>query len=220
MNRKVVTTIIVVAIIALILGLALYVLRLNNKKNESNKTDYTTEDIEINPINIIKDDEEPQEEQDEEQEEQNQQIEQPSEPQNQTNEDDSNTNSISYSREDLDIIAKDKTKVSIDIKGGTLTTHSATLIITDKNKPSYKWKPGYKIQVKKDGVWTDLERLQEITFPEITYTLNERGQTEDEINWLETYGDIITPGNYRIVKTVFYNETTMEFYVEFIVNES
>jgi hypothetical protein len=133
--------------------------------------------------------------------------------------DNSINNQIIDSPQNLDIIAKDKAKVSIEIKSGTLSTLGATIIITDKNISPYTWKPGYKLQMKKDGKWTDLEPLHEITFDETPFVLNENSRFEEEIDWTEDYGEV-SAGDYRIVKSVYYNENKFDFFAEFIVNEA
>lgn len=133
--------------------------------------------------------------------------------------DNSINNQIIDSPQNLDIIAKDKAKVSIEIKSGTLSTLGATIIITDKNISPYTWKPGYKLQMKKDGKWTDLEPLHEITFDEAPFVLNENSKFEEVIDWTEDYGEV-SAGDYRIVKSVYYNENKFDFFAEFIVNEA
>lgn len=129
----------------------------------------------------------------------------------------SNQNSVNSSVSDLDIIVKNKNKVQIELKSGELSLTGATIIIVDKNITPYVWGPGYKLQIKQDGVWKDMEPLREMNFEDISYELNEEGIYEETINWLEDYGSL-GQGNYRIVKSTNYNETNIEFYAEFLVN--
>lgn len=119
--------------------------------------------------------------------------------------------------QDLDIIVKDKKKASIQIKYEELSVTSATIIITDTNNKPFAWGPGFKIQVKQDEIWKDLEPLQEMNFEEIAYELNENNQYEEKIDWTNYYG-ALGVGNYRIVKSVNYNGEVLEFYAEIIVN--
>jgi hypothetical protein len=118
---------------------------------------------------------------------------------------------------DYDIIAKDKNKVSLEFKTGEISLTGATIIITDKNKSPYTWKPGYKLQIKQDGLWKDLDSLREMSFDETAYELDENGQYEEKIDWANDYGSL-EAGSYRIVKTINYNGSNLEFYVEFLVN--
>jgi hypothetical protein len=126
----------------------------------------------------------------------------------------SNTNTSTI---DYNIIAKDKSKVLLEFKSGELSLTGATIIITDKNKSPYTWGPGYKLQIKQDGVWQDLEPLHELSFEEIAYELNENGQYEEKIDWTNDYGSLGV-GSYRIVKSTNYNGSSLEFYIEFLVN--
>ena len=119
--------------------------------------------------------------------------------------------------QDLDIIVKDKKKASIQIKYEELSVTSATIIITDTNNKPFVWGPGFKIQVKQNEIWKDLEPLQEMNFEEISYELNENNQYEEKIDWTNYYG-ALGVGNYRIVKSVNYNGEVLEFYAEIIVN--
>ena len=119
--------------------------------------------------------------------------------------------------QDIDIIVKDKSKVTVDIKSGSLTTSSATLVVTDLNKPSYAWGTKYKLQVKQENMWQDMQVLNETAWEEISYVLNENNQFEQNIDWSSLYGEVGS-GDYRIVKFAEYHGEAVEFYVEFRVN--
>lgn len=122
------------------------------------------------------------------------------------------SNSIS-SPSDLDIIAKDKTKVSLEIKPGSLTVDGAVIVITDNNVSHYIWTPIYKIQEKVNGQWQDLElkNPENAIFPEINYN-NTTGVMEQSLIWSNKYGQL-EKGTYRIVKEA----SGLEFYAEFEV---
>lgn len=124
-----------------------------------------------------------------------------------------NTNKTNNSSNYLDIISKDKSKVSITIKSGTLTVDGAVIVITDTNISPYSWSPIYKLQQKIDGVWQDMElkNPENMIFPDLLYN-NTTGVMEQSLIWSNKYGQVGV-GQYRIVK-----ETDgMEFYAEFEV---
>lgn len=100
----------------------------------------------------------------------------------------------------LDLIAKDKNKVSITIKTGTLTVDGAVIVITDSNISPYSWTPIYKLQQKVDGQWQDMElkNPENALFPDIEYD-NETGVMEQSLVWSNKYGQVGV-GEYRIVK--------------------
>ena len=139
---------------------------------------------------------------------------------NQGTRDDNNTNKTSRhstnsttSPKDLDIIAKDKTKVTLEIKPGSLTVDGAVIVITDNNVSHYTWTPIYKLQQKVDGQWQDLElkNPENAIFPEINYN-NTTGVMEQSLIWSNKYGQL-EKGSYRIVKEA----GGLEFYAEFDV---
>jgi len=133
------------------------------------------------------------------------------------NKDANNTVQAPSNSSGVDIIAKDKNKVSIEIVSSTLTLTGGTIKITDKNNTPYNWGPAYKLQIKQDGAWTDMTPLREMVFEQIEYNLDENGQVDEQIDWTEDYGTL-EPGSYRIVKTTYYEEKELNYYAEFLVN--
>lgn len=113
----------------------------------------------------------------------------------------------------IDIIAKDKNKVSIEIKPESLTIDGAVIVITDTNVTPYSWTPIYKLQQKIDGKWEDMELKypENALFPDIEYD-NATGVMEQSLVWSNKYGQLET-GEYRIVKEA----SGIEFYVSFNV---
>lgn len=105
--------------------------------------------------------------------------------------------------------------VKLEIKEGTLTNTSATVIITDKNENPYGWGVPYFIEIEEDGIWAELENLLDFAWIEIAYELDENGQYEQKINWENYYGEL-KPGNYRLGKNV-YDNGYINFYVEFTI---
>ena len=105
--------------------------------------------------------------------------------------------------------------MAVKFKSGTLSLTGATIIIIDKNKSPYGWKEDFKLQVKNDGNWSDLEIKNEtITNDTVSYP-NETGRFEQNISWLSTYGTL-NAGNYRLVKKTVTGE---EFFAEFVIND-
>lgn len=115
---------------------------------------------------------------------------------------------------DLDIIAKDKNKVTMSIKPGTLTVDGAVIVITDTNISPYTWVPEYRLQQKIDDNWQNMElkNPENAFFPEIQ-TNNESGILEQSLVWVNKYGSLGT-GQYRIVKESGGNEFYAMFEVQ------
>lgn len=110
-----------------------------------------------------------------------------------------------------DIITKDKNKVTITIKGDTLTPDGAVIIITDTNVSPYSWSPIYRLQQKVDGKWEDMElkNPENAIFADVEYN-NKTGTMEQSLVWGNKYGSLGV-GNYRVVKEA----GGIEFYAEF-----
>ncbi len=91
------------------------------------------------------------------------------------------------------------TDVSLSLKTNTLTSKGATFIIKNNSKEDYTYGAGYKIQVKKDGEWQDIELDQPLVWNSIAYSLISRGQREINIDFTYGYGEL-SKGQYRLVK--------------------
>lgn len=95
-------------------------------------------------------------------------------------------------------------KVTMTIKGGTLTRTGATIIITDLNENSNTYGSEYQIDKKENGSWEKADIIFEGNYGwnSIGYTVDENNQLEMDINWKDLYGTLEN-GEYRIVKNVF-----------------
>ena len=113
--------------------------------------------------------------------------------------------------QDLNIIVKDKKKVSVNIKTGTLTVDGAVIVIIDKNINKYNWDKDYKLQQKVDGIWKDME-IRKNDNENLSEIVSETEIMEQSLNWSEKYGQVGV-GQFRIVKQA----DGTEFYAEFEV---
>lgn len=111
--------------------------------------------------------------------------------------------------------SKDKSKVKISIKSGTLSSDGAVIVITDTNENKYTWIPSYSLQQKVDEKWTDMV----LEFPENMTSLpdktieNKTGTIEQSVVWSNKYGTLES-GEYRLVK----ESEGIKFYVEFEID--
>ena len=94
------------------------------------------------------------------------------------------------------------TDVSLSLKPNTLTSKGATFIIKNNSNEDYTYGAEYKIQVKRDGQWQDIELDQPLVWNSMAYSLNSRGQREINIDYTYGYGEL-SKGEYRLVKKVF-----------------
>lgn len=111
------------------------------------------------------------------------------------------------------------TDVSLSIKSDTLTSKGATFIIKNNSKEDYTYGAEYRIQVKKDGQWQDMELNQPIAWNSMAYSLNSRGQREINIDFTYGYGEL-SNGQYRLVKddlrkSVSHDSRAYSVYTEF-----
>ena len=94
------------------------------------------------------------------------------------------------------------TDISLSLKPNTLTSKGATFIIKNNSNEDYTYGAEYKIQVKRDGQWQDIELDQPLVWNSMAYSLNSRGQREINIDYTYGYGEL-SKGEYRLVKKVF-----------------
>ena len=92
---------------------------------------------------------------------------------------------------------------SMIIKEGTLTDTGCTIIITDtekEEKHTYGSNKDYKIEIKKNDKWQELEPLNSTYWTDLVgHLVNEKNELVQEINWESAYGKL-EPGEYRLVK--------------------
>ena len=110
---------------------------------------------------------------------------------------------------------KDKKKVKISIKSGTLTEDGATIVIKDTNKEKFTWIPGYTLEHKVNKKWEEMT----VKYPENMISLpnktleNETGTMEQSLVWSNKYGSLES-GEYRVVK----ESDGIKFYAEFEID--
>lgn len=99
-------------------------------------------------------------------------------------------------------IEYDIEKVKIEVLKDTITNTSVEILITDNNGGS--WGESYRIQVKENNKWKEVEPISDLRFIEIAYNLDENNQLKQKIKWEEFYGKL-EKGTYRIVKPIYNN---------------
>ena len=100
--------------------------------------------------------------------------------------------------------------VSLEIKKDSLTPNGVNIIIIDNNSNPYYWKNEYKLQIKRNDRWENLDKKYEYSFSIEPIKSNEEGKIEETIDWSKLYGKL-EKGTYRIIKYVY---TTYELCIE------
>ncbi len=103
----------------------------------------------------------------------------------------------------------------MEIKEGTLTKTTATILITDNNEDPYSYGEWYRIDKKVNGEWKELDTINGNSVPEIALPMLEYGKVERNLDWSEIYGQL-DKGEYRIVKRPV--GVSDEFWVEFTID--
>ena len=99
------------------------------------------------------------------------------------------------------------TDVSLSLKPDTLTSKGATFVIKNNSNEPYLYGADYKIEIKKDGQWQDIELKEPLVWNSLAYKLIGRGQQEINIDFSYGYGEL-SKGKYRLVKKVFRESDT------------
>lgn len=109
--------------------------------------------------------------------------------------------------------------VLMTIKKGTLTKTGTTIIITDTNKHKYTYGEEFRIDVKENDSWKELDQAEGVGFNLMGYLVDENNKLEMKQSWDKLYGDL-PKGEYRLVKNVCVSEfckNKKEFSVEFVI---
>lgn len=111
------------------------------------------------------------------------------------------------------------TDISLSLKPNTLTSKGATFIIKNNSNEDYTYGAEYKLQVKRDEQWQDIELDQPLVWNSLAYSLISRGQREINIDFTYGYGEL-SKGQYRLVKddlrkSVSHESRTYSVYAEF-----
>lgn len=111
--------------------------------------------------------------------------------------------------------------VTMEIKRGTLTKTSATVIITDNNENPYSYGMWFRIDKKiDDDEWQELKPIgTDISiFTEAAYVVGKNKKLELNQDWSKYYGTLET-GEYRLVKQQYEDGSYKYFWVEFSIND-
>ena len=92
--------------------------------------------------------------------------------------------------------------VKIEVIKDTITPTGGTIRITDNNEYPYIWREDYMLKIKENGVWEDVEKLEDIDFDQTPFNLNENNQVEQKLNWTKLYGTL-PKGTYMIQKFTY-----------------
>lgn len=92
--------------------------------------------------------------------------------------------------------------VSLTIKEATLTKTKATFMMENHTDETYTYGEPFSIEKAVDGVWHQLETVDELNFIAIGYDVEAKKSNEISIDWESTYGNLPN-GTYRLVKYVF-----------------
>ena len=120
---------------------------------------------------------------------------------------------------DIKNVSNEVEGVSMTIKKGALTKTSATVIIIDVNEKKYDYGSSFRIDVKNNGSWEEVEKIGDAYFNMIAYSVDKNNKLELKQDWSNIYGKL-GKGEYRIVKDVCINNgctDKKEFSVEFII---
>lgn len=102
--------------------------------------------------------------------------------------------------------------VTIEVIPDTITNQSVQIQIIDKNGDKYAWSAEFGLQQKKGEEWKDLQCVSdEMPVTSISYKLNENEPLIQELD-IEKYYGKLPKGIYRIVKTAYDREGSIEIY--------
>lgn len=119
-----------------------------------------------------------------------------------------------------DITINDNSNVTLSIKDKTLKNTGVTLILENDSDKLLRYDEYYKMEIKKDKEWHAIN--VELYFDDPLWGVKQNSKEEFELNWEYGYGRL-APGEYRIIKKVYFETDTSEeepFYVstEFMIN--
>jgi hypothetical protein len=89
-------------------------------------------------------------------------------------------------------------KITMEVKQGTLTDSSATIIMTNKTEEEYTFGEPYHLEIKNNNTWYILEPKEDLFFTMPAYSLKAGESVEKEYNWEYAYGKL-KKGTYRLV---------------------
>lgn len=112
----------------------------------------------------------------------------------------SKNDSVNIGEESKYIVRDDL--VSTNVEEKSLTNSKVTLILVNHTDETYIYGEPYSIEYKKYGIWYEIVPINDMNFNMIAYILEPKESKEITVDWEYHYGKL-TPGKYRIVKSVF-----------------
>lgn len=106
----------------------------------------------------------------------------------------------------LNIVENDDFFISIT----NVSANNAEMTIMNHSMNELYWGSWFCIEKEQNGEWFELEKIilpdgEEWIWEEELYSLSGNNQTNITVCWEKYYGDL-SAGNYRIVKSFFFNE--------------
>ena len=105
-------------------------------------------------------------------------------------------------------------KISIEVKEGSVTNKQATFIYKNTTKFSYDYGPEFALEKYKDDLWVALPINEGIDYITQVFTIEAESTVEEKINWTMEYNKL-EPGKYRLVKTFMNENERVSSKVEF-----
>lgn len=109
-------------------------------------------------------------------------------------------------------------KITMEVKQGTLTTSSVTIIMTNKTDEEYTYGEPYHLEIKHNDSWhiLELEPNNDLFFTMPAYSLKAGESVEKEYNWEYGYGKL-KKGTYRLVTDFSKEQNKIYVAAEFII---
>ncbi len=92
-------------------------------------------------------------------------------------------------------------ELTLTIKNDTLSNKKTTLILTNQTDALYYYGNPFSIEYEKDGIWYELEPVNDLYFTLPAFNLEAGKSVEIVVDWEYGYGEL-SSGNYRIVKAI------------------
>ena len=105
---------------------------------------------------------------------------------------------------------RDLSKLSMEIKEGSVTNESVVVIIRDTNEIPYAHDEYFRIETLKNGTWQELKRNPDYVYMGLGILIGEDRELELKVTWTDLYGKL-KKGTYRLIKRVIDGEISAEF---------
>ena len=101
-------------------------------------------------------------------------------------------------------------EILLKVKEDTLTKKGATFVLENNRKEAINYDAAYKIEVKRDNVWYELNVINE--FVDEIYEVDAKSTDQITIDWEKSYLKL-PKGEYRVIKEITVPSTLELFYV-------